>query len=150
MRRTNQASGYLLTVFLALFAGQAFSETQTRAWDSTIVQQLSDDLFVAAQRLVVQCRTSPSNFMAGEDGGTHMEFRYHVRHFRALAVDLSTAIEDSQGIERTRPIYNEMIDVMEDLEEYAIGNPRGAWGKVEGAVKEARKYLRELEVYYEE
>ena len=51
-------------------------------------------------------------------------------------------------MERTAPIYNELTDVMEDLEEYAIDNPRGAWVKVERAVKEARSYLAELGTFY--
>ena len=139
---------YWLVLNMALFAGNVFPAVEPRAWDSAAVQALSDDLLTAAHRLVIECRTSPSNYTGGDNSGTHLDFRYHVRHFRTLAVDLSTAIEESQGKESTRPIYKEMLHVMVDLEKYAVDNPRGAWVKVEKAVKETDSILGQLGWFY--
>jgi len=143
-----QVSTYWLMICIILFAGQAFPAAEPKAWDAAAALALSDDLLSSAQRLVIQCRASPPNYGSGQAAGTHLEFRYHVRHFRALAVDLSTAIEESQIKARTEPIYKEMLHVMKDLEGYAIDNPRGAWIKVERAVKEAGAALGELGKFY--
>ncbi len=126
----------------------AFSAEKSVTWNAAQAQAQTDNLLDAAQKLVRECRTSPPNYSEVATSNTHLEFLYHVRHFRSVAAELSMALENGKGRDWTAPMYDELVDIMPDLKKYAIDNPRGAWVAVERAVIEADNALKELGTSY--
>ena len=134
----------------ALISPLAMAESaQWEGWDHSKAQALADKLSAAATRLVIECRNAPPNY-SDIDAGIHLEFRYHARHFRSVAVTLSNAIEDDKGYLGTAPIVNELGDISGDLERYAVGNPRGVGKRVEDAVIAIESVLLEMSALYAE
>lgn len=137
-------------LLVALFSPLAMAErVQLEGWDHSKAQGLADKLSDAATRLVIECRNAPPNY-SDIDAGNHLEFRYHARHFRSVAVTLSNAIEDHKGYLGTAPIVNELGDISDDLKRYAVGNPRGAGKRVEDAVIAIESMLLEMSALYAE
>ena len=147
MRYVKMALRFAL-ILGSLYASTTMAEeVQSDTWDHSSAQTLADKLSAAATRLVIVCRNAPPNY-SDIDAGDHLEFRYHARHFRWMAITLSNAIEDDKGHLGTAPIFNKLNDVLVDLKRYAVGNPRGAGKKVEEAVITIETVLSEMNVLY--
>lgn len=138
---------YAFLLATTLFPAFGTAGESAKKWDATVAQALSDELISAAQRLVVECRNAPPNYQ-DVAGGEHLEFRYHARHMRSVAVNISTLIEHGGGRVETTPLYRESMDILDDLKRYAAGNPRGAWSKVEKSVLSIEEILQNLGAFY--
>jgi hypothetical protein len=118
----------------------------TKSWNDLEVLSISDELSKAAQELRVECRNSPPKYFE-ETSGQHLKFRYHVRHFRSVALELNDALEDGRGKDGTSPMYETLAGMRKDLTGYAE-TPGGPWLAVQQAVAEVDKQLTRLDPYY--
>jgi len=145
MNSISKLVGTMFAVLIMAIVNPAFAEG-AKAWSESEVLAISDELSDAARRLKVECRKSPpTNF---EDfNNLHLEFRYHVRHFLWVSYQLNNALEDGAGREETRPIYDTLDGMKEELTRYA-NMPGGAWSAVQRAVENVDKYLTQLDTYY--
>lgn len=147
MRIVKEHSIYFL-VTLLLIAGSPVGAAEKEAWNTGEVLALSDQLYLAARRVKVECRASPPNYTGIGGWSEHFEFRYHVSHFESVTRDLSQALEDGKNKKETQPIYTNLVDIMSDLDSYAGREAGGAWPVVSNAVLKANGYLVELGEYY--
>ncbi len=145
MNNMSKLVGAMFAVLIMSVANPASAEV-AKAWSEPEVLAISDDLSNAARRLKVDCRKAPSTYFA-EQSGRHLEFRYHVRHFLWVSYRLNNALEDGAGREETRPIYDTLDGMKEELSRYA-NMPRGPWTVVQQAVENVDKYLTQLDAYY--
>jgi len=145
--KTVKNHGIYLLLVLVFLAVTPAVEAEKGVWDAPKVLNLSDELYLAARRLKIECRRSPPKYL---DEGTsgHIEFRYHVNHFASISRDLSQALENGKSKKETQPIYNILVNVMIDLERYAGREVGGAWRPVSNAVLKANGYLTQLGEYY--
>lgn len=137
-----------LYIALLLFAITPVMGAELKPWNAPDALQLSDDLYSAARRLNIECRTSPPNYLDQEGDSGHTVFRYHVRHFMDVVRDLYRALEDGKSQAETQPIYDTSVAIIDDLKVYAVDNPKGAWPMVTNAVLKAEGILAHLGAYY--
>lgn len=134
--------------FVLLFVGMCPAlGAEPKPWNPQDVLQLSDVLYSAARQLNIECRESPPQY-TNESTSGHFAFRYHVRHFSSVANDLSQALEEGRSKEETQPIFNTLIEIMNDLKEYSQKKAGGPWPVVSKAVLQADGILTKLGDYY--
>jgi len=131
---------------LMLFTLNPAMAEGSKGWNDSQILSVSDELAKAALKLRVECRRSPPKYFE-QTTGRHIEFRYHVRHFLSVSVELSNALEDGRGKASTYPMYATLASMRNDLNRYSEAQD-GAWLPVEHAVAEVNKHLSELTKYY--
>lgn len=145
MNRISNVFASFFAAFILMTINPAMAEG-IKPWSESEVLSLSDELFSAARRLRIECRSSPPKFF-DESSGRHIAFQYHVRHFLSVSTELNNALEEGKGKIETLPIYETLTGMRKDLTGYAE-MPGGAWIPVQKAVAEVDKNLTGLGAYY--
>lgn len=136
----------MLVALLAFSVMPAFS-AEEKAWNSSKVLALSDDLVAASRNLNRECRQAPPNSL--DEGTTgHLQFRYHVRHLIRVASELSEDLEDGDNGQDTLLLFNELSQIVTDLKKYAGGERSKSWPVLDSAVLKVDSVVMELAPYY--
>jgi hypothetical protein len=147
MKSVRYRTTYLIIALLILGIAPVI-RAEVKPWNASDVLQLSDDLFAAARRLAIECRTSPPRYDDTGDSSGHLEFRYHVRHFMSVSNDLSQALEDGKSMVETQPIFKTLINMMPELKRYSEKKAGGPWPVVSKAVMKVDGIVEQLAPYY--
>ena len=114
---------------------------EMKPWDGQQALSLAEDLYSASRDLNKECRQSPKYGLDSTGPNSHLEFRYHVKHFVSVTRQLVEALENGESRAETQPIYDESVQIINDLNRYAGGENPIAWPLVVNATSKAGKNL---------